>query len=247
MPTYYFTVYSYPTKVNPRLNILTGRRFDRLLVIGFAGITKGPQTMWHCLCSCGNGTTVSQNHLRSGHTRSCGCLFLDTVRAMNIIHGETVSTGKRSTELSIYAGAKSRCNNANNPMYKYYGERGIEFRFQSFEEFLAEVGRRPSSEYSLDRIDVNGNYESGNIRWATNREQGINRRNNRFLTAFGKTQTMTEWCDDFNLRANVLHTRLKRRWCIECALTIPLYAPSCPHRINRSKPKYTEYVEYSLT
>ena len=90
-------------------------------------------------------------------------------------HGGAVKN-RSVPEYRAYINAKTRCSNPNVPNYKYYGGRGIEFRFKTFEEFIKSVGLRPSAEHSLDRIDVNGHYEVGNLRWATRSEQQHNRR-----------------------------------------------------------------------
>ena len=128
-------------------------------------------TQWQCKCSCGEFPIVSSKVLKSGDTQSCGHLRVTAVRAANIRHGKTLTP-----EYMAYNGAKNRCTNVNNTAYYQYGGRGIRFCFKSFEEFIAEIGYRPSPEHSLDRIDVNRHYEKGNVRWATSKQQARNRR-----------------------------------------------------------------------
>jgi hypothetical protein len=91
-------------------------------------------------------------------------------------HGYARKNQRRSPEYRSYASAKNRCTNPKNEAWENYGGRGIEFRFASFPHFLSELGPRPSLEHSLDRRNVNGHYESGNCRWATEQEQFLNRR-----------------------------------------------------------------------
>src|SRR5687767_11697696 len=97
------------------------------------------------------------------------------------------------TEYQAYHGAKKRCNCPTISDYRLYGGRGIQFLFSSFQEFWDVVGPRPSSEHSLDRIDVNGHYEPDNVRWATAKQQAENRRNNRYLTYKGETRLLKHW------------------------------------------------------
>ena len=154
---------------------LVGKKFGRLIVVLFNGIGTNRNAMWLCSCVCGGSAVVSTNSLTSGNTRSCGCL-----------HKEFTSTGKAGTkhggygtpEYRAYSTAKQRCCNPDNENYPAYGGRGIEFNFVSFEEFYQELGNKPSSKYSLDRINNDGNYEIGNVRWATKSEQCRNQRCN---------------------------------------------------------------------
>lgn len=154
---------------------LAGKRFGRLTVIAFHGIAKDRQAQWRCRCECGRETIVAGGHLRSGHTKSCVCLSVELTRARHVTHGQR-GKGKTTTEYIAYTSAKTRCNNPQSQDYSEYGGRGIEFRFRSFEEFFAELGPKPGKEYSVDRKDVNGHYERGNLRWATPKEQANNRR-----------------------------------------------------------------------
>lgn len=127
---------------------------------------------------------------------------------------------RQSLAYRSYLGAKARCRNPSNQDFRHYGGRGIKFLFGSFEQFLTELGeRQPGME--LDRIDNNGNYEPGNVRWATRTQQTNNTRANRKLTAFGKTQTLAQWAREKHLDRSALWMRLELGWPIELALTAP--------------------------
>jgi hypothetical protein len=120
---------------------------------------------------------------------------------------------------------KQRCYDQSNKNYFNYGGRGIEICerwLHSFENFLADMGERPSPKHSIDRIDNNGNYEPGNCRWATDLEQANNTRKNRLLTVDGETKTMAEFSKDNNLRIGTVHRRLKLGWSHEKAIKTPL-------------------------
>jgi hypothetical protein len=135
----------------------------------------------------------------------------------------------KSPEYRAWSSMLSRCSNPKVPKFPRYGGRGIavcaRWR-ESFENFLADVGRRPSSEHSIDRWPNNdGNYEPGNVRWATLEEQGRNRSVNRMLTLNGVTLCITEWSEKTGLPYHVIWGRLKLEWSDECALTVPLHIP----------------------
>lgn len=161
---------------------LTGERFGRWTVLGIGSIRHkrqgGTMFFWQCQCECGVIRNVRACHLRSGRTQSCGCLNRERVIARNTEntkHGHCVGR-PLPPELYIYYAARRRCTNSCDRHYKDYGGRGIEFRFKSFQEFITEVGPRPSPELTLDRVDNDGHYEQGNLRWATPKEQASNRR-----------------------------------------------------------------------
>lgn len=148
---------------------LAGKRFGRLVVEGYAGRQKNRQSRWTCLCDCGKRKVIVRSSLTSGHSNSCGCL-------RNKSNGEANNYKKRSPEYIAWTGIIARCEDKTNPNY---GGRGIticpEWR-HDYPAFLAHVGRRPSQKHSIDRIDNNGSYEPGNVRWATAKMQVANRR-----------------------------------------------------------------------
>jgi len=210
--------------MNP-IKDLTNQRFDRLYVIQRDG-SKDGQALWLCQCDCGNLTHVVGWNLRQGRTKSCGCLKL--IKATT--HGLCVKGQPQSVELNAYHAAKMRCVNPNNPAFNNYGGRGIEFRFDSFEEFLADIGEKPTPQHSLDRINNDGHYEKGNVRWATPKEQVLNSRHANFLTHEGQTLVQQDWAKQLGLAPHALTHRLKSpNWCKVCALTLPKFA-RCQHR-----------------
>lgn len=163
---------------------MTGLVFGRLTVLGRGTRTNsGGHAYWTCLCSCGKTFEASGGNLRRGSHKSCGCLRADNMRWIqnrgqgwkngHYKHGHTVNHEPSPTWISWY-GMRKRCNDLNNP---YYGGRGVTYdpRWDSFEVFVQDMGLRPAGK-TLDRIDPYGNYEPGNVRWATAMEQAHNKR-----------------------------------------------------------------------
>jgi hypothetical protein len=155
---------------------LAGKKFGRLLVEKRAGSRAGRAT-WACYCDCGEYVEVTSNALTSGHTKSCGCWRAERNASTAPIHGHTRrSTGKSPTYQSWLA-MINRCTNPKFKQWKDYGGRGINIcpGWVYFENFLADMGERPTGT-TLDRINVNGNYEPGNCRWADAVTQANNTR-----------------------------------------------------------------------
>ena len=150
---------------------LSGVKFNRLRVVSKAYTNKHRKVVWECLCDCGNTSFVTTRELKSGHTKSCGCLKKERIinQSQKGFHQKN-----NKAEYNSYSSMKNRCYNSNCPHYDRYGGRGISVCdewFESFETFLNDMGKRPSLEHTLDRIDVNGNYEPSNCRWATDQQQ----------------------------------------------------------------------------
>ena len=145
-------------------------------------------------------------------------------KARRYRHGYKTA-GSYSTEYAIWNGMRSRCGNPNNPTFQRYGARGIKVCpawTEDFMNFLRDMGRRPSPDHTLDRIDNDGNYEPGNCRWATRQEQCRNRRSSKFLTIGSETKTQAEWAQEAGIRQGTIYERLKLGWSPEKAVTTPV-------------------------
>lgn len=193
-----------PDEFIPRTD-LRGRKIGRLKVLDFhhKGGKKGRTYYYTCLCDCGNTCVKSSSYLLANDEKiphkSCGCWHRELSVAASTKHGhgkKTDATYKAWVELKL------RCCNPNNRAYKDYGGRGIKVCdrwLHSFENFLADMGERPGKEYSIDRIDNNGDYCPENCRWATDETQCNNRRSNINITYRGRTQTLMQWCEELGL------------------------------------------------
>jgi hypothetical protein len=162
-----------------------------------------------CICDCGELTSAPLSKLYSGNTASCGCLAGDVTSQRNHRHGKSTSA-----EYAAWCNARSRCRNQNNNEYHRYGARGITFStcLDAFDVFMEEVGPKPSPLHSLDRIDTNGNYEPGNIRWATPKEQSRNTRRNIHVIVNGDLMVLTDAARLAGLSRLAVTKRRLRGW-----------------------------------
>lgn len=162
---------------------ITGRKYDRLTVVSYQGKTSNRQSLWLCKCECGRLITVSKGKLTSGNTKSCGCLHSEQLAKRN---KENAKHGLEKSRLyGVWHGMKQRCLDPNRKEYPYYGGRGITIcnewinDFIAFREWAFNNGYDEAAPYgvcTLDRIDVNGNYEPSNCRFVDSKTQAQNRR-----------------------------------------------------------------------
>ena len=196
---------------------MTGKRFNLLTVEGPAK-SKNGKSYWNCLCLCGNKTVVSGSNLRNGAVKSCGCLQHEP---RNRTHGESKTKLYRHWISMIY-----RCQNPKNQAYKWYGARGIKVcqKWQTFEGFKKWVEEtRTNEEYTVERIDVNGDYCPENCTWIPLSSQANNRRSNVMIEYNGKRQNLTDWCKELNLNYKRVHNRIyKLGWDFSKAISMPV-------------------------
>lgn len=214
---------------------LSGQRFGRLTVVERAGTKVTPcgskRTLWLCKCDCGNTTITATQELKKGDTKSCGCYQRDRISEVSTTHGM-----RRTKLYHRWLDMRQRCSNPKNSRYSDWGGRGITVcdewqQFEPFRDWALANGYR--DDLTLDRIDVNGNYEPSNCRWITNKEQCNNKRVNSLLTYNGKTQTISQWADEVNINPLTLGARIKNGWSTERALTEPVHT----EKGNRRKEK----------
>jgi len=192
-----------------KLEDFSGQRFGRLSVISRTE-KGGKYVRWSCVCDCGNFATVSSTHLKTGHTKSCGCvrneIASDRARSM-AKHGMW-----NTPEWNCWKAMKDRCLRKTHSKYHLYGGRGItvcQVWIDSFDMFFAHIGHRPGPSHSIDRIDSSNGYEPGNVRWADNFQQNNNKRNNVTIEVDGVSMTAAELSRRFGIthRAAVYRIR----------------------------------------
>lgn len=214
----------HPIPTNPRFNNLTGRVFGRLTVESYAG-RHGHSQSWNCLCVCGKRTVTCNSSLKSGATRSCGCLHKDAPSKRTHKHsGRTFGRNINRREYWIYFNIIARCYNKKCRAYPNYGGRGIKMCkrwLDSFVNFLADVGPRPSPKHSIDRYpDNDGDYEPDNVRWATPSQQTRNQRTNHFITLQGQTLCLEDWSKRTGIQRCTILMRIRRGWSEQDAITV---------------------------
>lgn len=203
------------------MKLAPGDVFDRLTVVEDHNSLRVD-----VVCSCGTRKTVQRIALRIRDTKSCGCLQRETNHAVldraRLRHGHAYA-GRASKTYMSWACMIQRCTNPNLKCYVDYGARGITVHdsWRDFGVFLSDMGEKPAGT-SIDRIDNDGNYEPGNCRWATRKEQNRNRRRGRVIEYQGTKLLLCEWAEKVGLSQSILGARLRNGWPVERALTAPI-------------------------
>lgn len=194
---------------------ISGQKFSRLTALYRLHNIKGC-TKWLCVCDCGRLTEVTINHLQIGHTKSCGCL---------LNHDKSTHNLSYTRIYKIYINMKQRCYNKNHNYYRDYGARGIavcdEWKddFMSFYDWSMANGYKDN--LTIDRINVDGNYEPNNCRWISNKQQQRNKRNTKYVTYKGVTKPLKEWCEILGIKYSTTWNRINiLKWSIERAFEI---------------------------
>lgn len=201
---------------------LTGRRFGKLKVkkldhkeqcYSKNGKKHGWYYFYLCECDCGNTKIINGRLLTSKHTQSCGCSYYS-------------QNNKSHTRLyKILDGIKGRCLYPKNNRYKFYGAKGVKlcpewYDYKNFEKWALENGY--NDELTIDRIDINGNYEPNNCRWVDIKTQARNKTNNVLITYQNETHCLTEWAEILGIKNSILRDRIRRKWDIKRAFTTPV-------------------------
>lgn len=189
-----------------------GQLYGRLTVLKQIPDPNKKISWWECLCECGKLVVVKGGNLNSGNTKSCGC-YSDESKVNRIKHGNN-RKGNITSEYRSWASMKSRCTNENVIGYQEYGGRGIKVCdrwLNSFENFLDDMGKKPTPTHSLDRYPNNedGNYEPSNCRWGTDEQQSKNRRSNKWYERNGVRMVQKDWAKSLGADNRQFHKMLK--------------------------------------
>lgn len=204
---------------------MTGMRYGRLVALR-PDPRPSQRIRWICACDCGGQKITEGYLLRAGVTQSCGCLQRERASRARRTHGHSVSD--RTPEYRSWQMMKDRCLNPNSKKWGRYGGRGIRIHgawIDDFAAFFRAVGPRPAHGYTLGRIDNDGHYEPGNVRWETPKQQQNNRGSNRLFRLDGEEHNLTEWARRINVAPGTILRRLASGWTLRRALTTTRFAP----------------------
>lgn len=191
---------------NRPLKDYTGMVFGRLTALSLHERFEKKSPKWLFACECGNQHIACVKTVASGNTRSCGCLARETLIARNTTHG---LAKKHPKTYRTWKDMRSRCNNPNNKDFANYGGRGITVcnAWDDFAVFMADMGARPEG-LTIERIDVNGNYEPSNCKWADGDEQANNKQTTVRITHNGETKSLTQWAKQLGKAHGTLTYRM---------------------------------------
>lgn len=193
---------------------LIGQKFGRLLVLEkLQQRDAHKKVVWRCKCDCGKLHDINTKSLRSSNVQSCGCLRTE----------KATKHGMRNTRTyRIWNQMRNRCENPNHIYYRLYGGKNIKVcsRWKNFKNFYADMGAAPD-ELTLERVNGSKGYSKANCKWATRKQQAINRSSTVFITFQNETYCVSDWARKIGIRQDTLRYRLKQGWSIEKALTTP--------------------------
>jgi hypothetical protein len=197
---------------------LNGMTFGNLVVLHRAG-HRGKFAAWMCRCTCGVERVVGGQHLRRGKIRSC-----NTNGHRWKIDRPITLPAEYPSEHQSWSSMHERCGNPNHKKYNVYGGRGITIceRWDDFKNFMLDMGRKPDPKFTIERRDVNGNYEPGNCCWIARKDQGRNRRNSVFVVYQGKRMLLLDLVEELGLSRGVVYARLKAGWTLAQAIALPV-------------------------
>lgn len=189
---------------------ITGKVFGRLTVLKFSHRDNHRNSYWLCQCSCGKQLTVLKSNLTGGKTLSCGCFRSE----QNSLNNQLCKDKERVCLYQKWANMKKRCYDSKNPGYKNYGGRGIKICDEWKDNFDLFLNWAKNNGYKLgltiDRINVNGNYEPGNCRFISIKEQANNKTTNRIINCNGITKTLAEWAEFFKVDSHFIRNKVKK-------------------------------------
>lgn len=194
-----------------KANVIVGFKNNKLTVLEFVGINNLHKTLVRCRCDCGKEIITRYADVKSGRVKSCGCQLIESVHNRKDYHGLSHTRAYKSWRAMLL-----RCYNKNSEKYKNYGSRGIQVcdewknDFQAFYKWAVDNGYR--SNLTIDRIDVNGNYEPNNCRWVDMKTQSRNKTNTIKITYNNVTKPLTEWCELLGLKPNTVRARIYNGW-----------------------------------
>jgi hypothetical protein len=205
---------------------LEGQRFGLLTVISRAQ-NAGGYAMWNCRCTCGAEIIVGGNRLRQGRKNRCASKVHKAQRTMSL-------TVEYKSEYQSWRNILDRCTNPDSEKYAIYGARGITVceRWNEFKNFMLDMGRKPDPRFTIEREDVNGNYEPKNCRWISRKDQGRNKRNSVFVTYQGRKLLLIDLVEELGLSRQLVYERLKLGWTLAQAIALPNGSS-----INRGRPR----------
>lgn len=196
-----------PGKPQNNNSIFLKKKFGRFTIVNFSKCEKKQAWLWVCKCDCGNERICNPDALKRKEIISCGCYRTESASKRALIKNNFKTHGlSYSPEHRIWSSMKYRCNNKKHR----YNQRGIRVckRWKDFQNFYEDMGPRPSKDYSIGRIDNNGNYSPENCRWETREQQSNNKSNSIFFELNGKKLTLPQWCKEMNLKYKTISKRM---------------------------------------